>query len=104
MKTSVTLFDSLSPSTNEQYPGSRKPRAPENCWADQPLARERIEVIVVDDGSTDRTRAILRQFESSESAAANGKFELGLRSIHEANQGKGLPRSHTALQARNNRN
>jgi len=93
MKASVTL-SVLVPVYNEQYLVCASLERLK-LLADQPLL-ERIEVIVVDDGSTDRTRAILRQFESSESAAANGKLNW-VFVYHEANQGKAAA-IHTALQ------
>src|SRR5258708_27489608 len=57
---------------------------------------ERIEVIVVDDGSTDRTNAILRDFESGEAANPGGKLNW-IFVYHEGNQGKAAA-IHTALQ------
>src|SRR5260370_18223860 len=57
---------------------------------------ERIEVIVVDDGSTDRTNAILRDFESAEAANPGGKLNW-IFVYHETNQGKAAA-IHTALQ------
>ena len=55
-----------------------------------------IEVIVVDDGSTDQTPAVLREFERSTSAGPNGKMKwVFLR--HEVNQGKAAA-IRTALQ------
>ena len=54
--------------------------------AESPLL-ERIEVIVVDDASTDRTPSVLREFERSVSAEPNAKMKwVFLR--HEVNQGK----------------
>src|ERR1700719_3472323 len=84
MKTSVTL-SILVPVYNEQYL-IRASLERLKLLADQPLL-ERVEVIVVDDGSTDRTGAILRQIESTESTAANGKLNW-VFVYHEANQGK----------------
>jgi|SRR6516162_7338300 hypothetical protein len=57
---------------------------------------ERIEVIVVDDGSTDQTPSVLREFERSISAEPNAKMKwVFLR--HEVNQGKAAA-IRTALQ------
>ena len=54
--------------------------------AESPLL-ERIEVIIVDDGSTDQTPSVLREFERSVSAEPNAKMKwVFLR--HEVNQGK----------------
>src|ERR1700719_1120227 len=93
MKTSVTL-SILVPVYNEQYL-IRASLERLKLLADQPLL-ERVEVIVVDDGSTDRTGAILRQIESTESTAANGKMNW-VFVYHEANQGKAAA-IRTALQ------
>jgi glycosyltransferase involved in cell wall biosynthesis len=84
MKTFITL-SILVPVYNEQYL-VRASLERLKLLAEQPLL-DRIEVIVVDDGSTDRTGAILHQIESSESSAANGKLNW-VFVYHEANQGK----------------
>jgi glycosyltransferase involved in cell wall biosynthesis len=63
--------------------------------AESPLL-ERIEVIVVDDGSTDQTPSVLREFERSISGEPNAKTKwVFLR--HEVNQGKAAA-IRTALQ------
>jgi glycosyltransferase involved in cell wall biosynthesis len=93
MKTSVTL-SILVPVYNEQYlvrPSLERLK----LLADSPLL-ERIEVIVVDDGSTDRTKAILREIESSEGAQSGRKLNLTFV-YHETNQGKAAA-IRTALQ------
>ena len=93
MKTSVTL-SILVPVYNEQYlvrPSLERLK----LLADSPLL-ERIEVIVVDDGSTDRTNEVLRDFESSEATHTNTKLEW-IFVNHEANQGKAAA-IRTALQ------
>lgn len=93
MKTSVTL-SILVPVYNEQYL-VRASLERLKLLADSPLL-ERIEVIVVDDGSTDRTNAILRDFESAEAANPGSKLSW-IFVYHEANQGKAAA-IHTALQ------
>ena len=84
MKTSTTL-SILVPVYNEQYlvrPSLERLR----ILTESPLLG-RIDIIVVDDGSTDHTTAVLREFELSVAAAPNPKLEwLFLR--HEVNQGK----------------
>jgi glycosyltransferase involved in cell wall biosynthesis len=93
MKTSVTL-SILVPVYNEQYlvrPSLERLK----LLADSPLL-ERIEVIVVDDGSTDRTNAILRDFESTETTQPASKLDW-IFVYHEANQGKAAA-IRTALQ------
>jgi len=93
MKTSATL-SILVPVYNEQYL-VRASLERLKLLADQPLL-ERVEVIVVDDGSTDRTNAILREFESTEAAQPSGKLNW-IFVYHEANQGKAAA-IRTALQ------
>src|SRR5258706_1356533 len=93
MKTSVTL-SILVPVYNEQYL-VRASLERLKLLSDSPLL-ERIEVIVVDDGSTDRTNAILRDFESAEAANPGGKLNW-IFVYHEGNQGKAAA-IHTALQ------
>ena len=84
MKTSVTL-SILVPVYNEQYL-VRACLERLKLLADSTLL-ERIEVIVVDDGSTDGTNAVLRDFESIEAAHTSGKFNW-IFVYHDANQGK----------------
>jgi glycosyltransferase involved in cell wall biosynthesis len=93
MKTSVTL-SILVPVYNEQYL-VRASLERLKLLADQPLL-ERVEVIVVDDGSTDRTSAVLRELESAEAAHRSGKFNW-IFVYHKANQGKAAA-IRTALQ------
>jgi glycosyltransferase involved in cell wall biosynthesis len=93
MKTSVTL-SILVPVYNEQYL-VRASLERLKLLADSPLL-ERIEVIVVDDGSTDRSKSVLREFESTEAAQPGGKLNW-IFVYHEANQGKAAA-IHTALQ------
>src|SRR5258707_1135340 len=93
MKTSVPL-SILVPVYNEQYL-VRNSFERVKLLADSPLL-ERMEVIVVDDGSTDRTNAILRDFESAEAANPGGKLNW-IFVYHEGNQGKAAA-FHTALQ------
>jgi glycosyltransferase involved in cell wall biosynthesis len=93
MKTSVTL-SILVPVYNEQYL-VRASLERLKLLADSPLL-ERVEVIVVDDGSTDQTNAILRELESAEGAHPAGKLTWTFL-YHEANQGKAAA-IHTALQ------
>ena len=93
MKTSATL-SILVPVYNEQYLVCASLERLK-LLADQPLL-ERVEVIVVDDGSTDRTNAILREFESTEAAQPGGKLNW-IFVYHEANQGKAAA-IRTALQ------
>jgi glycosyltransferase involved in cell wall biosynthesis len=60
---------------------------------------ERVQIIVVDDGSTDRTAAVLGEFELSVAEAPPGRLEwLFLR--HDTNQGKAAA-IHTALSQAN---
>jgi glycosyltransferase involved in cell wall biosynthesis len=93
MKTSVTL-SILVPVYNEQYL-VRASLERLKLLADSPLL-ERVEVIVVDDGSTDQTNAILREIESTEAAQPGGKLTW-IFLYHEGNQGKAAA-IHTALQ------
>ncbi len=92
MKTSTTL-SILVPVYNEQYlvrPSLERLK----LLAESPLL-ERIEIIVVDDGSNDQTTMVLREFERSEAATPNSKIAwLFLR--HDFNQGKAAA-IHTAL-------
>jgi len=84
MKTSTTL-SILVPVYNEQYlvsPSLERLK----FLADSSLLG-RIQVIVLDDGSTDQTRAVLREFEHSMAAAPIPKLEW-LFLHHEVNQGK----------------
>jgi glycosyltransferase involved in cell wall biosynthesis len=84
MKTSATV-SILVPVYNEQYL-VRASLERLKLLANQPLL-ERVEVIVVDDGSTDRTNAVLREFESAEATQPSGKLNW-IFVYHQANQGK----------------
>jgi glycosyltransferase involved in cell wall biosynthesis len=93
MKTSVTL-SILVPAYNEQYL-VRASLERLKLLADSPLL-DRIEVIVVDDGSTDETNAVLKDFECSEATHPNPKLEW-VFVYHAVNQGKATA-IRTALQ------
>jgi len=93
MKNSVTL-SILVPVYNEQYL-VRSSLERLKLLADSRLL-ERVEVIVVDDGSTDRTNAVLREFKSAEASHAGGKLDW-IFVFHEANKGKAAA-IQTALQ------
>lgn len=92
MNASTTL-SILVPVYNEQYlvrPSLERLK----ILAESPLL-DRIEIIVVDDGSTDQSSAVLREFELSVAAVPNPKLEW-LFLHHEVNQGKAAA-IHTAL-------
>lgn len=93
MNTPTTL-SVLVPAYNEQYLVCASLERLK-ILAESPLL-ERIEVIIVDDGSTDQTPSVLREFERSISAEPNAKMKwVFLR--HEINQGKAAA-IRTALQ------
>jgi glycosyltransferase involved in cell wall biosynthesis len=92
MKTSTSL-SILVPVYNELYlvrPSLERLKV----LAESPLL-DRIQIIVVDDGSTDQTSAVLREFQHSLAAAPNGKLEW-LFLQHNVNQGKAAA-IHSAL-------
>jgi glycosyltransferase involved in cell wall biosynthesis len=93
MNTPTTL-SVLVPAYNEQYLVYASLERLK-ILAESPLL-ERIEVIIVDDGSTDQTASVLCDFERSKSAEPNAKTKwVFLR--HEVNQGKAAA-IRTALQ------
>src|SRR5260370_20693106 len=84
MKTSTTL-SILVPVYNELYlvrPSLERLK----ILAESPLL-DRIEIIVVDDGSTDHTTAVLREFELSLAAAPYPKLDWLFLYYH-VNQGQ----------------
>jgi glycosyltransferase involved in cell wall biosynthesis len=96
MKTSTTL-SILVPVYNEEYLVSASLERLK-ALGQSPLL-DRIEVIVVDDGSTDQTAAVLSEFQHSLNEASPGKLEwLFLR--HDTNLGKAAA-IHTALSQAN---
>ena len=93
MKTPTSL-SVLVPAYNEQYLVYASLERLK-ILGESPLL-ERIEVIIVDDGSTDQTPSVLRDFERSINAEPNAKMKwVFLR--HEVNQGKAAA-IRTALQ------
>ena len=84
MNTSTTL-SILVPVYNEQYL-VRASLERLKILAESPLL-ERVEVIVVDDGSTDQTSAVLHEFERSVANAPGTKLEWVFL-CHELNRGK----------------
>ena len=75
MNTSTTL-SVLVPAYDEQYLVCASLERL-TILAESPLLA-RIEVIVVDDGSTDQTPAVLREFERSISAERSAKMKWGV--------------------------
>ncbi len=92
MKASTTL-SILVPVYNEQYL-VRASLKRLNILAQSPLL-ERIQVVVVDDGSTDETATVLAEFRLSMVGVPSDKMEW-LFLHHESNQGKSAA-IHTAL-------
>ena len=91
-KTSTTL-SILVPVYNEQY--LVRASLERLKLLDQSPLLDRVEIIVVDDGSTDQTAAVLSEFQRSLEEFPTGKLEwLFLR--HETNGGKAAA-IHTAL-------
>jgi len=84
MKTSTTL-SILVPVYNKLYL-VRPSLEGLKILAESPLL-DSIEIIVVDDGSTDHTSEVLREFELSVAADPNPKLDW-LFLCHEVNQGK----------------
>jgi SAM-dependent methyltransferase len=94
MKSSTTL-SVLVPVYNEEYlVGASLERL--MCLADSPFL-DRVQIIVVNDGSSDRTWEAISQFKELLAATANGKLNW-LFIQHEKNKGKAAA-IHTALSA-----
>jgi glycosyltransferase involved in cell wall biosynthesis len=88
-----TTLSILVPVYNEQY--LVRPSLERLKLLDQSPLLERVEIIVVDDGSTDQTAAVLSEFQLSLAESPSGKLQwLFLR--HDTNHGKAAA-IHTAL-------
>src|ERR1700688_3039845 len=94
MKSSTTL-SVLVPVYNEEYLVAASLERL-TCLADSPLL-DRVQIIVVNDGSSDKTWEAISQFKELLPATANGKLNW-LFIQHEKNKGKAAA-IHTALSA-----